>query len=101
MVEHLEFMKSVESQPRSARLPLLVPLDEAVEPYHGVTVRMLRDRINAGQLPAVKIGRRYLVSPADIAAMLVPRLLATSRPKPKRESERARIERQLAKAGIV
>jgi hypothetical protein len=37
--------------------PFLAPLDEAVRPYHGVTVRMLRARISSGLLPTMKIGR--------------------------------------------
>jgi hypothetical protein len=84
-----------------AEEPLLVPLDEAVRPYHGVTVRMLRARINGGLLPAVKMGRAYLVSPSDVAALLTPKLLATPATKRKRETEHERAVRQLAQAGIT
>jgi hypothetical protein len=62
---------------------------------------MLRARINGGQLPAVKMGRAYLVAPADVAALLTPKLLVTPTVKRKRETERERIERQLRQAGIV
>ena len=70
--------------PNGKEAPLLVPLDEAIKPYHGVTIRMLRARINGGLLPAVKIGRAYFVAPTDVAALLPPKLLATPTPKRKR-----------------
>jgi excisionase family DNA binding protein len=77
----------------------LLPLDEAVAPYRGVNVRMARRWIAAGRLPATKVGRGYLVSPDDVAALLRPTL---REPKARltRESESVRIARQLAEAGI-
>ena len=87
--------------PKPEIAPFLVPLDEAIKPHHSVTVRMLRARINGGLLPAVKIGRAYLVAPTDVAALLTPKLLATPTPKRKRETESERIVRQLRQAGIV
>jgi len=46
------------------------------------------------------LGRAYLVSPSDVAALLTPKLLATPATKRKRETEHERAVRQLAQAGI-
>jgi excisionase family DNA binding protein len=79
--------------------PRLVPLEIAVRAYPGVTVRMLRDRIRTGRLPATKVGRAYLIDPRDLEALLEPTLRQPP-PQPAYESPNARGERQLARAGI-
>jgi len=80
--------------------PALVPLAEALKRYQGVSVRVGRELIKSAKLPATRVGREYLVSPADVAALLAPRLLP-GRPRKIRESETQRIERQLREAGIA
>jgi excisionase family DNA binding protein len=79
--------------------PSLLTLDEAIAPYRGVTIPMVRAWIRRGELPAVRAGRGYLVDPADLAARLRP-TLRTPPARPSRESETARAERQLREAGI-
>jgi excisionase family DNA binding protein len=76
----------------------LLPLALALAPFH-VSVRTGRRLVRDGKLPATKIGREYLVSPDDVRALLTPTSRATT-PKPKRESESARVARQLSEAGI-
>lgn len=80
-------------------LAVLMPIAEAIKPYRGLTVRMVIRLIHDGRLAATKIGRGYLVDPADVAALLRP-TLRQPKARPARESESARIARQLAKAGI-
>jgi excisionase family DNA binding protein len=77
----------------------LVTLDVAIAPYRGVSLRTARGWIRDGKLPAAKAGRGYLVDPADVARLLTPQLRAAGT-RPKRESENARAERQLAEAGV-
>jgi excisionase family DNA binding protein len=75
----------------------LVPLDALP-----VSVRAARRMIASGRLPATKQGRRYLVSRADVARVFAP---TTRAPKPsrprRRESDSARVTRQLESAGIL
>jgi len=80
--------------------PALVTLDEALRPYPAVSVRSGREWIKRGRLPAVKVGKQYLVAPGDVAALLRPTLRQAAL-RPVRESEKARIARQLADAGIA
>lgn len=81
--------------------PELVTLDIAIKPYKGVSRSMARKWIREGRLPATKIGRAYLVSPADLASLLRPTLRQPSKgERKKRETETERAERQLAKAGL-
>jgi len=95
----------MQSEPHEASahnldgVPRLVPLDEAMRPYRGVTRRMLQCWVRTGRLPAVRAGRGYLVSPADLASLLTPKLREPKARKP-RESESSRIARQLAQAGV-
>jgi excisionase family DNA binding protein len=77
----------------------LVTLDVAIQPYRGVSLRTARNLIRDGRLPATKLGRSYLVSPADVAALLRPVLRQVAE-RPKREGENARAERQLRAAGV-
>jgi excisionase family DNA binding protein len=78
----------------------LLTLEQAATCLGAVTVRMLRTRIRRGQLPAVKAGRQYLVTADDVASLYTP--VAKPRPqKGTRESDRARMERQLRAAGIA
>ena len=81
------------------RVPALLTLDEALKPYPSVSVRAGREWIKRGRLPAVRVGKSYLVSPADLARLLTPTLRAPA-PRRHREGERAKIDRQLAAAGI-
>jgi excisionase family DNA binding protein len=78
----------------------LVPLPDAIKPYKGVTRRQLLALIHSGRLPAARVGRAFLVSPADVANLFQPKLQPAPARKV-RESETARVERQLANAGIV
>jgi hypothetical protein len=57
--------------------------------------------IRRGKVSAVKIGREYFVDPQELKAQFAPRLRPVKAKEPKRESERARIERQLGQAGIA
>ena len=77
----------------------LVTLTDAIRPYRGVSLRMIRTWIATGRLPATKLGRAYLVAPSDVAALLTPKLRDVSAPC-KRETESERIARQLAEAGV-
>ncbi len=77
---------------------ILIPLREALKRY-SVPLRTGRRKIAAGELPAIKPGREFLVSPLDVARIFAP-TLHTDRLKPKRESENARAERQLSEAGL-
>jgi excisionase family DNA binding protein len=79
--------------------PRLTTIEDAIRPYCGLSVAMLRAWIRRGKLPATRAGKGYLIDPRDLADLLRP----TLRPSPAhraRESESARIERQLAQAGV-
>jgi hypothetical protein len=67
----------------------------------GRSVLALRAAILRGDLPASRPPgtRAYVVAIDDLDRWAAPRVVSPS-PKSKRESERARIERQLAAAGI-
>jgi ATP-dependent helicase YprA (DUF1998 family) len=70
----------------------------------GRSRRWLRARIARGLLPASKPANalEYRVDLRDIEALCSPKLCAApSRPKRERESEKARVVRQLAAAGIA
>lgn len=68
---------------------VLVPLIDAIAPYRGVSLRSVREWIKSGKLPASKVGRNYLVDPADVAALLRPTLRTSPPPgKRPRESEK-------------
>jgi hypothetical protein len=56
--------------------------------------------VHRGALPAILVGRRYMVRREDVAKLLEPKARA---PKPRRgrESETAKIQRQLREAGIT
>jgi excisionase family DNA binding protein len=77
----------------------LVTLDEAIRPYKGVSLRMIRGWIACGRLPATRLGRAYLVAPSDVAALLTPKLRAVP-DRQRRETPTERAERQLAAAGV-
>jgi hypothetical protein len=68
----------------------------------GRSRRWIRSRILAGKLPASRPdgALEYRVDLADIEALCSPKLQAAPA-RPKRESERARVERQLAAAGVA
>jgi excisionase family DNA binding protein len=78
----------------------LVTIDLVIRRYRGVNARMVRRWIHTGRLPAAKIGRAYLVSPADVAELLRPTLRPPV-PRTTRETPTARAERLLAASGIV
>ncbi len=79
--------------------PVLVTISEAIKPYRGVSIKMVRAWIRRGELAAVRAGRNYLIDPRDLANRLTPRLQTPKAPK-KRETQTERIERQLRNAGI-
>jgi hypothetical protein len=79
--------------------PALVTIPEAIRPFHGVTVPMVRAWIRRGELPSVKAGKAHLIDPRDLAARLRPALREAST-KSKRETENERAKRQLREAGL-
>ena len=81
--------------------PRLTTIPEAIAmlAVSGVTTEMVRAWIRRGRLAAVRAGKAYLIDPADLASLLRPTLRQRA-PRPARESETARIGRQLAEAGI-
>lgn len=92
-------MSSHQSETVTSAEHALVTLPDAAQAYRGVTVRALRAWIHRGLLPASKVGKVYLVAPADVAKLLEPKVRPAPAPR-SRESERARIERQLRDAGV-
>jgi excisionase family DNA binding protein len=80
--------------------PALCPIDQAIVPYAGVTVPMVRAWIRRGELPAVRAGKSYLIDPRDLALRLTPKLRPRKEGK-KRETPTARALRQLRNAGIA
>jgi excisionase family DNA binding protein len=76
----------------------LVTLGVAAE-RKGVTRRQLRAQITRGRLPAVKVGRSYLVAPSDLDALYAPRLQPMR--DARHESPTAREDAQLRAAGFV
>ncbi len=80
--------------------PALLPLRDALVRYPGISLETARRLIRDGKLPAVLIGRIYLVSPADVAKLFAPKLRNGPAPRKPRESETARAERQLTEAGL-
>ncbi|WP_366929579.1 helix-turn-helix domain-containing protein [uncultured Thiohalocapsa sp.] len=50
--------------------PLLWSLDEAARQLGGVSVRTVQRLIQRRELPAVSVGRRRLVRPADVRALI-------------------------------
>jgi hypothetical protein len=54
--------------------PALVTITEAIEPYRGVTVAMVRAWCRQGRLPFVRAGKRNLLDPRDLARLLAPKL---------------------------
>lgn len=93
-------MSTYPSESAASGQPRLVPLPDAARLYRGVSIRSLRSLIKRGRLPATKVGRAYLVDPRDVAALLQP-TLRSAQPERRRESESARIERQLRNAGVA
>jgi hypothetical protein len=91
--------RSAQSTPTQSP-HVLVTLETARKPYESVSVRTLREAIARGALPASKIGRCLMVSPADVAALFAPKLRRQPR-RPQRETPNQRAERQLRAAGIV
>jgi len=90
----------VTNTPRTqTREPSLLPLEEALAPYRGVSVRSARALIASGRLPAAKVGRAYLVAPDDLARLLAPVLRAPVGAQ-RGEGPNARADRQLASAGF-
>lgn len=68
----------------------------------GRTPRQLLARIRRGQLPTSKPpgAREHRVAIEDVERIFAPTLRSTPS-RPRRESEKARIDRQLAAAGIA
>lgn len=89
-----------ETERAAATEPVVTTIKVAIKPYDGVTEAMVRAWVRRGELPAVKAGKSYLIAPADLAARLRPRLREPVT-KVGRESETARITRQLREAGVT
>lgn len=82
------------------RTSALLTIPEAAARVHA-TVKQIRRRIKAGLLPAVRPdgARSYLVRVEDLDQLYSPVLTA---PRPKeRETERQKLDRLLAKAGLA
>ena len=80
--------------------PELVPL-EVIARRYSVTVRAVRSARRRGVLPAVKVGRAWMVRPADAAALYAPKVAALPTKRPRLVVSEAQRERdQLARAGI-
>ncbi len=78
-----------------APAPELVPLTALP-----IKPRAARAMIARGELPAVRRGRAYLVRREDVERVFAPTIRSPPA-RNKRESETARLHRQLAAAGIV
>lgn len=77
----------------------LLTLDEASARLGAVSVRVLRACIARGTLPAVKVGRAWLVTEADLARTFTP---ATRPSAPRRQqTPTERSIAQLRAAGFV
>jgi hypothetical protein len=99
--EGLKTMKDTLKPGNGAQSPhMLVTLETARKPYESVSVRILRAMIARGDLPATKIGRNLMVSPADVAALFAPKLRQVPS-RPRRETPKQRADRQLRAAGFV
>jgi excisionase family DNA binding protein len=72
-------------------VPALLPLEDALAPYPGVSIRTARALVASGRLPAVRIGKGYHVRPADLADLFRPvaRPLAGRRLTPAERSDDA------------
>lgn len=80
--------------------PALMTLAEALVPYRGITLRTLRRLIRCGRLPATRVGRSYLVSPADVATVLRP-VVRTSGTERTGQCPDEREDAQLRAVGII
>ncbi len=83
--------------------PYAVALSVAIRAIRGLTIRQARALIARGALPAARPAgsRSYFVRVEDLERLFAPVVRAPKAAKAGRETETARLERQLAEAGIA
>ncbi len=70
---------------RTTLVPLLVPLEDAWEPYRDVvTIDALRSMVDAGTVACARLGDRYLVSLGSVADRFLRALVSQRRRGPRR-----------------